>query len=486
MALFNESLHPFTTQESLPDFVPGNFAKTYRENYAGLVRHIDRLGHYPFSGNYLSPWGRTHDIAVANLAHCGLPLERFGVSHEPIHSLSRTDPQAEGFVFPKEGQRFSADYIFYRQFEVSDYRVGLLENADRPTLISYPWRMHLAIVADGATPILPIDALPLEVTQLATFRRNGNTSCRPDILWSTALGAVLGDFSYPTPNEFRSLFRGDGGSASSKLVSRCERMLLGCVRRQGSARDIAREIVINFINPGLLEWMQLIFKDYSKQNFECYPSGVVGVVVAIEPASDFARSGLERAEDRSWLNGFCSTGDISITSAEPGQPFRRNNRTDIVNLHDILRTGLPLPSDSTQLRGIARYRAPFLGNLPLPPEYLQFASSLGGLTDGSLWRSLSGEAMLLTDGLQRYPLHHQAFSLDTYISEVDPLMPGEVDPSAAAYANDFWLALLGTRFIYNMRNRRPDDGAILVMSTHQELSTFNFGAARSPLLVDSR
>ncbi len=260
---------------------------------------------------------------------------------------------------------FAADFIGYDLFTFRRQ-------------ISGQERTFLAKVlyaADGATMLVPPNSWPDEVKRVCrTKDSQGKDIVLPDVFWRAGLAAILGMRNIPTPPEFKE------NSVIQSLPSRKEdiRKLLAEGFLENDAAELAEKILLEIINPSLGAFLKEAFPSFSKERCSLYPSGVMGVAVIFHQIGELSGWRYWQELSPRQMNGFCSTGDITVCIDEQGVgAWKRLTDSFKVDKHDELLDRLGGREDPLIAREIGVIRRENVGNLQGLPVETQKGFSSG-------------------------------------------------------------------------------------------------------------
>lgn len=321
---------------------------------------------------------------LEKLAFASLPIEGRGVEAKPTYEFYTILPQGVfqepicvcGQVYKKEGKPYPADVVGFLNWTAEVPSIG-------------PIDFTLAYCADGASSLATTsDSQFSEIARVCTMNdKNGNPQFCPDTFWATGLKAILTpdekQFRVSTPEAFRvhPIVR---EIRRRKLWEKIQQDITHSFiegKFKIPASKIAAECIEKNIDPMLSDYIHSSFSLYGDDTFELYPSGVIGLALFIRPLSEKAIEDSKRLRlpsyhmYREYLEGFASTGDISIAESRLGAlpiQFDVSNDSSVVDRHDRVRKKddqfTSLEEKERYLREIAQYRWAFTGNLPFPPR----------------------------------------------------------------------------------------------------------------------
>jgi len=477
--------------------------------------------------------------AIMGFAAASLSSERAGIVQEPSFQLQGeacSIPEIEnatpliyrGQIYPAEGKPYAADHIAIQQWIEPGTPFG-------------PVGFSLAYIFDGATMLVGEGMWPQSVKKRSSFSTAKGQVVYPDIFWRTTVehaistGNLQDDQAFPddfrkamTPFTMPDYLPGAISSRHQYLqnivTNDFAREFVDHGRRI-RACDTAKKIIED-INITLWQYFQG-FSDYTSSSFCLFPSGIAGVSVVIRPLTlEGIRKAIGLGFKTENLVGWAHTGDISISAQYPNRRvFTRLNNPVDVDEHDNIRLQMAKfmsvadQSNLGQLAQLSRwieqnpdqflfliamYRAPLIGNLPLPGEFhedLSRAIRTGTLTDIDILRDGYPAMMMRTDGMNNMNTGgltvwdqqiHAArdrlikVGMDTEFDSYEE----KFDDQATKIARDPRLAVLDLRHQYLMggkklkvqdkkRHYRGDDGAFIYIGPREGISVENFS---TPLL----
>lgn len=439
-----------------------DMAKIFGKRLYDLITGIGRTR----LENYLGSWGKAAKKRDPELmASASFPSQVYGIEALPLHRL--TDGITDDMLSQSDSNRLrNANVVvghIYRKTEKPHTADFISVDTFTTESSKGPVKVRIGYVADGATMLVPRESglWPEEV--LETCAVTGE-AVLPDVFWRAGLGAILNDETIPTPHNFTSHPAME--HMRNKKVQEAIREYISQSLFKRPLQGVAYDVVKKFINPSLGEFLRSAFSDFGEDNFELYPSGVLGVTITVDGYSTGAFNGhtvFDREHIGQYLRGFAVTGDISIVAADNEfAGFLPLHNAEIVDDHDRALNNLLGRGDYGVLREIAHRRRYEVGNLQGSDVAVHYG------TWGDPHHDRTGIVCSYTDGLKTYSslTHYHKHSPATHLDTLG------TDLTAPRFLRDAGLAILDQRLV-NKARQKGDDGAYLMMGPQRASNLWN-------------
>lgn len=416
--------------------------------------------------NYLGSWGKAAKKRDPELiASASFPSQVYGIEPSPLlrltegiidDMLSQSDSNrlrnanvVVGHIYRKTEKPHTADLISVDTFTAESSKG--------------PVKIRIGYVADGATMLVPRESglWPKEVMETCAVTEE---AVLPDVFWRAGLGAILNDCTIPTPQNF--ITHPAMEHMRNKKVQEAIREYISQSLFKRPLQGVAYDVVKKFINPSLGEFLRTAFPGFGEDNFELYPSGVLGVTITVDGYATGAFKGhtvFDREHIGQYLRGFAVTGDISIVVADNEfAGFLLLHNAEVVDDHDRALNDLLGRGDYGVLREIAHRRRFEVGNLQGGDGAIHYG------TWGDPHNDRTGLVCSYTDGLKTYS-NLTNYRKQSPATRLDTL---GTDQTAPRFLRDAGLAILDQRLM-NKARQRGDDGAYLMMGPQRVSNLWN-------------